>query len=309
VSAYDGASFRDLSHPRVSEVLFRSGNGQPELATPAPARGSETPSLPPMEAILSEITLGKRRLGDYDALAYSRYETAGPADTAKKVLEAALMEEVLEKDLQKRSISRRALDIGCATGRWPVWLAQRGFEAHGYDISRTAMEACETRAQRYPQLDLRFSRHNIIDEALEYNYFGLVTCMMGTFNHVAPEEREPFLLHVAETLEAGGLFVFSFWNVVSPYCEFLELDGQRARDSLRQNAISKEELELLLETSGLRLCRTQPFCLLPNQCYNVWEEDLSDIDLITKVDYFLRSVLRDGHPQMYFCVVEQPRRE
>ncbi len=40
----------------------------------------------------------------------------------------------------------RALDVGCGTGTCVVWLAERGFVAHGVDISRVALRKAEARA-------------------------------------------------------------------------------------------------------------------------------------------------------------------
>ena len=42
----------------------------------------------------------------------------------------------------------RAVDLGCGAGNYSVWLAQRGFDVTGFDISRQAINHAESLASQ-----------------------------------------------------------------------------------------------------------------------------------------------------------------
>jgi 2-polyprenyl-3-methyl-5-hydroxy-6-metoxy-1,4-benzoquinol methylase len=65
-----------------------------------------------------------------------------PWDTASPPAE---LEDLLERGLLKPC---RALDIGCGTGGLVVYLAKRGFEVTGIDISIIAVKRARARAVR-----------------------------------------------------------------------------------------------------------------------------------------------------------------
>jgi SAM-dependent methyltransferase len=247
--------------------------------------------------------LGKKRKDQYKLVDYMCYEASPSADEAKKILETSHMLNVV-LELESRTSTRTALDIGCATGRWPTWLALRGYQAHGYDISEIAIDICNKQAEKNKELDMSFTLHDISDGSLINDHFALVTCMMGTFNHVPQSRLSAFLEGITHTLINDGLFAFTSWNVSSPFCDFLQLDSQTAKDTLRRNVVDIVSLKAILQANGLRVIKEIPMCLLPNKCYDVWENSLEDAS-IQHIDAFLRETLADGRPQMHFIVSEK----
>jgi len=84
---------------------------------------------------------------EYDYIDYVDYDHASGADKVKKILEFETARScVKEWQIQHGD----TLDIGCATGRYPLWFAQQGFNATGYDISPDAIRFCQERAADKP---------------------------------------------------------------------------------------------------------------------------------------------------------------
>ena len=311
LQAYEAVSYLQHAYPGVRDALARLaprptvGVGNHEVVTEGSSLVTKASDFESGSG--REKSVGRRR-DKYDLISYIRYEASPPSDDAKKTLETGHMHAVV-KQVEARTSIRSALDIGCATGRWPTWIARHGYEAHGYDISQDAINICENQAASNPDLDMTFHLHDLADGPLLEDHFSLVTCMMGTFNHIPRTRVDEFLRGVARTITPDGLFAFTTWNASSPFCDFLQLDGQAAKDTLRKNAMDIQELSLVLERNGLRVLRDIPMCFLPNHCYDVWEDSLVDVGLIRRIDEFLAQVLSDGRPQMHFLVAERSDRE
>jgi 2-polyprenyl-3-methyl-5-hydroxy-6-metoxy-1,4-benzoquinol methylase len=280
--APSSSTMDDHSYPNVSPASRR------------PPAGSESDTA----VSHVEVAEANDRPG-YNWLDYQRYEAGCPAVEAKKVLEMDCMTSVI-KQLARRKLPKVCLDIGCATGRWPLWAARQGYECHGYDISNDAIAICIEQAAANPTLQLRFELHDIADGVLEHDYFSLVTCMMGTINHVTIGKRGDFLHGIASTMRAGGTFAFTSWNFQSPFCDFLALESQQARAAMRRNMSRIEDLLEEARTHGFDIVSVIPLCFLPNQCFEAWQNSLANVQVIAEVDTFLRHRLPAEGAQMYF---------
>jgi 2-polyprenyl-3-methyl-5-hydroxy-6-metoxy-1,4-benzoquinol methylase len=296
IDAYELVSALDYDYPGLRESLRHVRDQQ----LPNDAGPSVDFSSALAEPLRDGNYLSARRTADYDRLSYFLYEYGSPDEEAKKYLETDLM----TKRLPPTELEARSLDIGCATGRWPEWFARRGYEAHGYDISEASIEICQQRAQQHPQLPLNYEKYDISAGARHVGFFNVVTCMMGTFNHVPPENRVTFLQGVLDSLSDGGRFVVSIWNASSPFCEFLNLDGQRAREALRRNSLERSHFLELLEGAGFTVDSVTPFCFLPNECYRVWDDELREgVRSLIDIENHLRANLTARtRSQMNFVV-------
>lgn len=99
----------------------------------------------------------------------------------------------------------RAIELGCGAGEVALWLAANGWEAHGVDISPTAIEwAKEKASQRGLHVDFRTG--NVVD-LRDYpdGFFDLAVdglclhCIVG-------DDRARMLAAVRRVLRRGGLF-------------------------------------------------------------------------------------------------------
>src|SRR4030066_2239690 len=70
-----------------------------------------------------------------------------------------ILREYVEKGLLKKG---KALDIGCGTGTNTVYLAEKGFEVTGVDISPTAIEYAEKKATR-AKVQITFKVQNFLE--------------------------------------------------------------------------------------------------------------------------------------------------
>lgn len=287
LEAYELVSALDHSHPGLRDALDRLRQAEsPEKRVP----GDLSVAVDSLDVDPDrQPQLSNRRTDNYSALTYFLYEYGSPEDEAKKHMETELMKTVAFEALGDGG---RSLDVGCATGRWPEWFARKGYDSYGFDISPESIEICERRAEQHPHLPLTFERYDIADGARMTGFFEVATCMMGTFNHVPPDRRVAFLRGVRDSLVPGGGFVVSIWNVSSPFCEFLSLDGQQAREEMQRNGLELDEMVSLLRTTGFEVGSMTPFCFLPNECYRVWEDEFQDgVAGMLRIENQLRSNL------------------
>ena len=113
----------------------------------------------------------------------------------------------------------RALEIGAGTGTNAIWLAERGFDVLGVDISPLAVERANTKMVGR-DLRCRFATLDILAAPPSGGPFQFVFDR-GCF-HVFDEERERarFAAHVAEALAAGGLWLSLIGSTEGPPREF-----------------------------------------------------------------------------------------
>lgn len=93
---------------------------------------------------------------------------------------------------------RRCLDVGCGSGRWTRWLAERGAHATGVDPT-AAMLAVARRAS--PAADLRAMSATRLE--LEDASFDLVMSVT-VVQHLEPAEQEAAAREMARVLRPGG---------------------------------------------------------------------------------------------------------
>jgi len=100
------------------------------------------------------------------------------------------------------------LDIGCGAGSNVLYLARKGFRAHGIDISPGAIRAAEARAQAEGlTIDVRTGDALAIADPAE-SYGGLVD--IGCFHTIPIGRRPDYAREVARILRPDGSFVLSW---------------------------------------------------------------------------------------------------
>jgi cyclopropane fatty-acyl-phospholipid synthase-like methyltransferase len=98
---------------------------------------------------------------------------------------------------------RRALDIGCGTGSYSLYLARKGFDVTGVDVSSSAIERAKEKAAQ-SGLPVRF---------LAADMAGDVSGLTGSFDfilewmimhHILPPERPRYLANVRALAGKGA---------------------------------------------------------------------------------------------------------
>lgn len=118
----------------------------------------------------------------------------------------ALIESTIAKGNAPRN--GRLLEIGCGAGNLAVWLAEKGYEVYGVDISPTAVQWAQQRAQGQgvkvnfavgDVCDLRDYQDGFFDFVLDGH---CLHCIIGG-------DRERLLKSVRRVLKLGGYFLVS----------------------------------------------------------------------------------------------------
>ena len=107
----------------------------------------------------------------------------------------------------------RLLDLACGKGRFAVYLAKKGFQVTGLDLSARSIGE----AQRYEGPNLAFYRHDM-RLPFRVNYYDYLFSFFTSFGYF-PSEKDDLrtLKSVHSGLRKGGIFVLDYFN--SKYVE------------------------------------------------------------------------------------------
>lgn len=237
----------------------------------------------------------------YDVQAYARYEVPTPEDWIKKSLELALFEWLVDV-----TSIRRSLDIGTATCRYPRYLSRFGADVFGVDIS--------TAGYRYirPQLaeKVSFVQADARHIPFSNGSFDLVTCMMGTFNHIRVGDRRGVLGEMARVLSPGGKVVISAWDSECEFQGYLSIYSAEEIDLLRRERIDPKGLEPLLSDAGFARVRRMRFNCFADQLVRTLDAASETGNLLRRtvdLDAAVRAESSDPPAQMFMVVGEIAR--
>lgn len=103
----------------------------------------------------------------------------------------------------------RICDLGCGKGRHARYLAERGFDVTGLDLSQASIDF----ASEFEHARLRFKQHDMRDPfgASEFDLVGTFFTAFGYFDDLDDDRR--VLRHVRQALKTGGLYVLDFLNL------------------------------------------------------------------------------------------------
>ncbi len=102
----------------------------------------------------------------------------------------------------------RILDLACGRGRHARYLAEKGFDVTGLDIS----EASIAYARQFENGRLAFYQHDM-RQLFRVNYFDAVLNLFTSFGYFDTDREHERVLHnVHDGLKPGGLFLLDFFN-------------------------------------------------------------------------------------------------
>lgn len=99
-------------------------------------------------------------------------------------------------------LPRTALDLGCGTGGDAVYLAERGIETIGIDLSATALALASKRAER-SGVHVEWIEGDVLELPIADASIDLVTDR-GCLHHIAPDEQSRYAHEVARVLRPDG---------------------------------------------------------------------------------------------------------
>lgn len=118
--------------------------------------------------------------------------------------------ELVDKGIIKPG---KTLDLCCGAGTNTVYLAKKGFQVTGIDISSKAIEYAEEKAKE-ANVKIKLLVQNFLKLPFDDEEFDFVFDM-GCFHHVEIRDRSIFIKGVHRVLKKGGLYLmvcFSYRN-------------------------------------------------------------------------------------------------
>lgn len=122
------------------------------------------------------------------------------------------------KQLAEKTIPCKTLDIGCGEGFYSIYLASKGFDVLGIDLSERAIQHASKNAAKHG-VNIRFLAMDIADLRQIKEKFRFVL-EWGVMHHIMPAQRPEYVKKVAKLLINGGKYLSASFNVQSP-----EFDG------------------------------------------------------------------------------------
>ena len=174
--------------------------------------------------------------------------------------------------LEKRK-AKRILDLGCGSGRHVIYLAERGFEAYGADISETGLKLTNKRL-RSRKLEAEIIKCDMKSLPYVRSCFEAVICVQ-TIYHQKLRGIQETISDVHRVLKRNGLFLANFHSRRSgKYGKGIKVEENTFK---QENGAEKGVLHHFIDENELRE-------LL---------EDFEIVDLEAKekmIDSYLRSI-------------------
>jgi SAM-dependent methyltransferase len=234
----------------------------------------------------------------YQVLDYLQYEHAEPEDTVKKHLEMANLLAAIDFDQVEH-----ALDIGTATCRYPSFLQNAGVKAFGIDL---VSHGYDYMSQTHSSFKFRrFLCADGLQIPMRDASMDLVTCMMGTYNHIHPELRPALLSEVIRVLEYGGLGAFGIWDGDCPFQSYLRMYSEDERELLRRQQTTQRAFGEIAWSVGFSSVRTVSFNCFPDRLvYDLGLQQVTrrDVERLAAVDLGARGRHPRWAGQMFLAI-------
>ena len=105
-----------------------------------------------------------------------------------------------------RILPCRAVDLGCGAGNYAVWLAARGFDVTGVDLSSKALELAE-RLAREKGVPCRFVRVDLLGDVSAFEAAFDFAYDWEVLHHIFPEERLRYAANVYRMVRPGARYL------------------------------------------------------------------------------------------------------
>jgi SAM-dependent methyltransferase len=100
----------------------------------------------------------------------------------------------------------RIVDLGCGAGNYSVWLAERGFEVTGIDISPQAIRHATELAGR-KGVTCRFVAADLLGSLEEYHGSFDLALDWEVLHHIFPKDRARYVRNIYDMLGPGGRYL------------------------------------------------------------------------------------------------------
>lgn len=167
-----------------------------------------------------------------------------------------ILVEFVEKGLVRKG---KTLDICCGAGTNTVYLAEKGFEVTGIDISPKAIEYAKEKAEQ-AHAKISFMVQDFLGLPFSDAEFDFVFDM-GCFHHVEIEDRPKYIRGVHRVLKKGGSYMLTCfsnkngpaWNhftrkqIVDLFSDYFEIDEIRHISSIEGDGYKRYFYTVLMK--------------------------------------------------------------
>ena len=105
----------------------------------------------------------------------------------------------------------QAADLGCGAGNYAVWLAGKGFDVTGFDISREAVERARSLAVS-KGVSGRFMVLDLLGDLSDYHERFDFAYDWELLHHIFPEDRRRYVQNVRQLIRPGGTYLSSCFS-------------------------------------------------------------------------------------------------
>ena len=109
----------------------------------------------------------------------------------------------------------RAVDLGCGTGNYAIWLASKGFEVTGIDFSKNAIEMARKLAERGNANCLFMVEDLTVSDFIAHTEYEFAFDW-EVLHHVFPGERDTYIGNVAKILQPGATYYSVCFSELDP---------------------------------------------------------------------------------------------
>jgi len=144
------------------------------------------------------------------------------------------MDYMHKKIVQDLNISGNLiLDAGTGTGRFATWLAKKGFEVIGVDLSHKMLNVAKKKVKKLG-LDISLILADIHFLPFKSGVFDGVICV-NVIDHLSAINE--FLKNIADVLKLEGYLIFNFSNILSPYLPIAIIVNSRKQALFKRGKI------------------------------------------------------------------------
>jgi SAM-dependent methyltransferase len=124
--------------------------------------------------------------------------------------------DILQSLIQSRTIIPcKAIELGCGTGNYVMYLTQQGFEVMGVDISNTAIEIAKKSASE-KGVKCKFIAADVLGDMPEIRETYDFAYDWELLHHIFPEDREKYVRNVHRILKPGCRYLSVCFSETSP---------------------------------------------------------------------------------------------
>lgn len=123
-----------------------------------------------------------------------------------------LLTGLVEKNLIKPC---KIIDLGCGVGNYIIYLATKGFDATGLDISESAIQIAQNSALG-KGIKCNFIVASVMDYSVEISELFDCAYDWEVLHHIFPVDRERYIVNVSKILKPGGQYMSVCFSEDSP---------------------------------------------------------------------------------------------